>query len=240
MKRLEKSAELLWLLGIIFVAMGVALCSKADLGVSMIAAPAFVVFDFISPLWGGFSVGMTEYIIQGIMLIILCVIVSKFNLRYILAFAVAVIYGYTLNLFLFITDGIQLNSILMRYILLFVGDIITALGVACFFRTYLSLQVYELFVTEIANKFKFNITKTKWIFDLSLLTISVSSAFLLLNDASTFDWSAIWYKSFHSIGPGTVITTIINSPLIALTGKCIDKLFGTEALFPKLKRLLKG
>jgi len=41
MKKFEKSAELLWLFGIIFVALGVAICSKADLGVSMIAAPAF-------------------------------------------------------------------------------------------------------------------------------------------------------------------------------------------------------
>jgi hypothetical protein len=36
---MQKSSELLWLLGIVLVALGVAVCSKADLGVSMIAAP---------------------------------------------------------------------------------------------------------------------------------------------------------------------------------------------------------
>ena len=39
MKKIQKSAELLWVFGIVFVALGVAICSKANLGVSMIAAP---------------------------------------------------------------------------------------------------------------------------------------------------------------------------------------------------------
>ena len=43
MKKISRSSELLWLFGMIFVAFGVAICSKADLGVSMIAAPAFVI-----------------------------------------------------------------------------------------------------------------------------------------------------------------------------------------------------
>ena len=36
---MQKSSELLWLLGIVLAALGVAVCSKADLGISMIAAP---------------------------------------------------------------------------------------------------------------------------------------------------------------------------------------------------------
>ena len=70
LKRIKKSSELLWLFGIIFVALGVAICSKADLGVSMIAAPAFVVSESLSNLWSGFSVGVTEYILQGVLLAI--------------------------------------------------------------------------------------------------------------------------------------------------------------------------
>jgi uncharacterized membrane protein YczE len=74
MKRLEKSSELLWIFGTLFVALGVSICSKADLGVSMIAAPAFVISEAISSLWSGFSVGVTEYIIQGILLVVLCLV----------------------------------------------------------------------------------------------------------------------------------------------------------------------
>ena len=59
-------------MGIIFVALGVSLCSKADLGVSMIAAPTFVIQEAVYPLWNGFSVGVVEYLVQGLVLLILC------------------------------------------------------------------------------------------------------------------------------------------------------------------------
>lgn len=239
MKKLQKTSELLWVFGIIFVALGVAICSKADLGVSMVAAPAFVVFDAIKGLWAGFSVGMTEYIIQGLMLILLCIIVKKFNWRYLLAFLVAVIYGYTLNFFLWLLSPISFNEVWLRYVMLLVGDVVTAFGVACFFKTYMPLQVYELFVAEISNVYNIHIVKVKRIFDISLLALSIILAFTLFGDVTTFDWSTIYYKSFHSIGIGTIITTIINSTLINFCSKFLDKVFEPTARFTKLENFLK-
>lgn len=239
MKKIKKANELLWLFGIVFVALGVAVCSKADLGVSMIAAPAFVLSEALVKVWSALNVGVTEYIIQGLMLVILCIIVKGFNWRYLLAFAVAVIYGYTLNLFLWLLGGVQFNTIALRWVMLIVGDLITAFGVACFFRTYMPLQVYELFVAEIAEHFHLSISKTKWTFDMVLLGISLVLAFTLFGDARTFDWSGIGHASFHSIGLGTLVTTAINSPLIGLMGKLVDRLFEPSARFAKLERVLK-
>ena len=239
MIKVKKSSELLWLFGIIFVALGVSICSKADLGVSMVSAPAFVVFDAIESLWSGFSVGMTEYMIQGLMIILLCVIVKKFNWRYLIAFLVAVIYGYVLNLFLYILSGVNFNEVWLRYLMLLVGDLVTAFGVACFFKTYMPLQVYELFVAEISRVFKIKINKVKSVFDISLLFLSIILALTLFNDLLTFDWSTIYYQSFHYIGVGTIITTIINSPLINACSKLIDKIFEPSALFTKLENFLK-
>ncbi len=239
MKKISKSSELLWLLGNIFVALGVSICSKANLGVSMIAAPAFVITDALKSLWNGFSVGMTEYIFQGILLIVLCLIIRRFNWRYLLAFAVAVIYGYTLNFFLFLLGGVSFDMVALRWVMLIVGDICTAFGVACFFRTFMPLQVYELFVAEISSRFKININKVKWLFDLSLLIVSITLAFLLFDDAKTFDFSTIGHTAFHSIGLGTLVTTAINSPIIALMSKLIDKTFDPTPAFPKLEKLLR-
>lgn len=239
MKKVSKSNELLWLFGIIFVALGVAICSKADLGVSMIAAPAFVISDAISSIFSFFTVGVTEYILQGVILIILCVVVRRFHWKYLLAFAVAVIYGYTLNLFIWMLSGIEFNEVWLRWVMLIVGDIITAFGVACFFRTYMPLQVYELFVAEVADRFGFTIAKTKFWFDMTLLALSILLSVVLFTDIKTFDWSTIYYSSFHSIGLGTLVTTAINSPLIALMGKVIDKIFLPSPLFPRFENLLK-
>lgn len=239
MKKIEKSSELLWIFGVVFVALGVAICSKADLGVSMIAAPAFVVYEAIAPLWSGFSVGMTEYIIQGLMLVILCLVVRRFRWQYLLAFAVAVIYGYTLNLFLFLLGTDPFETVWLRWVMLILGDAVTAFGVACFFRTYLPLQVYELFVAELASCFRLNINRVKWAFDLSLLVLSLALAFLLFGDAASFDWSSIGYASFHSIGLGTLVTTAINSPLIAGMGRLADRCFVASPRFPRLERACK-
>lgn len=239
MRKLQKASELLWLFGIVFVALGVAICSKADLGVSMIAAPAFIVNEALAPISRFFSVGVTEYIIQGLMLAILCFIVKKFNWRYLLGFAVAVIYGYTLDLFLIVLGDAAFESVYIRYVMLIIGDIFVAFGVACFFRTYMPLQVHELFVAEIVERFNLNINKTKSVFDYSMLLLSVILALLLLRDADSFDWSAITHTSFHSMGVGTIITTLINSPLIKAMGKIVDKLFGTAPQFEGIYNILK-
>lgn len=239
MKKLNKSSELLWLFGIIFVALGVAICSMADLGVSMIAAPAFVVQEAVSSLFPGVSVGITEYIIQGILLVILCIVLRRFSPVYLLGFAVAVIYGYTLDLFLWLMGDVSFSSTYSRWIMLIIGDTVTGFGVACFFRTYMPLQVYELFVAEISRRFKLHLPKVKSVFDIFLLVISVVSALTLFGDAASFNWSELYKTSFHSIGLGTIVTTIINAPIISLMGKLADKAFGTENRFPKLEKILK-
>jgi hypothetical protein len=64
-------------------------------------------------------------------------------------------------------------------------------------------------------------------------------AFTLFGDATEFNWQEIGYKSFHSIGLGTLLTSAINSPLIAMMGKFIDKFFGQKPKFEKLHLLLK-
>ena len=238
MKKIERTSELLWLFGILFVACGVALCSKADLGVSMIAAPAFILGEALAPLWSGFSVGVIEYLIQGILLVLLCALLRRFDWRFLLAFAVAVLYGYTLNLFLFLFRSLLLSAVWHRWIALAAGDLCVAFGVACFFRTYLPLQAYELFVAEVSARFGFGVNKTKWVFDLSLLALSLALAFTLFGDAGSFDWSSVFGASYHSIGLGTLVTTAINSPLISLCGKCIDRFFLPTPLCPSLERIL--
>lgn len=239
MRKISKASELLWLLGVIFVALGVSICSKADLGVSMIAAPAFVVYEAAAPLWSGFSVGMMEYIIQGLLLVLMCLVVGRFDWRYLLAFAVAVLYGYTLNFFLWLFGGLSFDALWLRWLMLLVGDTATAFGVACFFRTYMPLQVYELFVAELSARFKLNINKVKWSFDISLLAISILLAVSLFGDVKSFDFSTLSAASYHSIGLGTLVTTAINSPLIAAMGKLIDRVFEPGPRFPKLEEKLK-
>ena len=240
MKRLKKTSELMWVFGIVFVALGVTICSKADLGVSMIAAPAFILSEKLITLSSFFTVGVTEYLIQGVMLILLCIVLRKIDFRFLFSFVVAVIYGCTIDLFMLIFEGVVFNEIWLRWVMLIVGDIITAFGVACFFRTYFPLQVYELFVSQVSAKFGIALVKVKRFFDYSLLAISLLLSIVLFWDFVSFDWTLIGYSCFHSIGLGTIITTLINSILIMLSGKLLDRLFDPTPLFPKLADIIKS
>lgn len=238
MKKFTKAGEITWIFGTLLMALGVAVCKKADLGVSMIAAPPFIIYEAIGKFWSGFSVGMVEYLLQGTLLIVLCILIRRFNWRFLLAFLSAVLYGFALDMWLAILGTEPFEELWLRWIMLIVGDVSVAISVAFFFRTYLPLQVYELFVSETADRFRFPINKCKLAFDMSFLALSVVLAFAIFRDANDFDWSKIYQTSFHSIGAGTVITTIINAPLITVAGRLMDLVFEYDPLFPKAYKLL--
>ena len=239
MKKLSKTSEFLWVLGTVFLALGVSLCSKADLGVSMIAAPSFVISEALGGDVPFLTTGVTGYLIQGVLLALLCVVIRRFNWRFLLAFASGVIYGYVLDLFLWLWGDINFSSVALRWVMLFAGNTLSAFGIACFFRTYLPLQVFELFVSEVSKKFSLTVVKTKWCFDLSLLAVSVALALVLFGDGMDFDWTSIYRGSFHSVGLGTIVTAFMNSPMIALSGKLIDKVTDSSPRLEKMASLLE-
>ena len=238
LKKIPKAAELMWVLGIFLVALGVTMSKKADLGVSMIAAPTFIVYEAIKPLWTSVSVGTVEYLVQGAILLIMCAVVQRVNWRYLLAFAVAVIYGYVMDMWMLVFKNVVLTETYLKWIMLIAGDVMTAAGVACFFRTYMPLQVHELFVAELSDRYSLKINRVKLVFDLSFLVLSVVLALTIFRDANTFDWKNIASTSYHSLGLGTIVTTLINAPIIAVIGKGLDKVFDYTPLFPKLEKLI--
>ena len=227
MKKINKMNEAFWLLGNIFCAFGIALCTKSGLGLSMIAAPPFILNQFLVQFSPFFTQGACEYILQAFLLIIMCLITGKFKFKYLLSFATAFIFGNMVDLALFICGGQALYATMaMRIAAFVISEIIISLAIACYFRTSLPLCVYELFVVAVADKFKAPSHKIKMIFDYSMLALSLALSLIL-------------FRGFVGVGLGTVILTLVNSHLIKLWGKVLDKLFGTEAAFPRLVNALK-
>ena len=105
MKKLQKMNEAAWGLGILLCALGVALCTKADFGLSMIAAPSYILQIRISAFWPWYSRGMSEYVWQGVLLIVLCIVMRGFKFRYLFSFFAAVLFGYALDGWLFVLGG---------------------------------------------------------------------------------------------------------------------------------------
>ena len=237
---IKKSSELNWILGLLFVALGTAICEKANLGISMIAAPAFIIHEAISKVTDALAVGHIEYMVQFVILLLTCAICKKLDWRYIFSFLTAVIYGLILNMWMAIFDKVLFNELWLRWIMFFVGNTSVCIGVALFFRTYMPHEAYELIVTEITKTYKFRPTNVKWIYDISSLVVSLILAFSLFGDVKTFEWGKIYEQSYHFIGLGTIIAAFISAPIINLFGKLFEKIFGTEPLIKPLHKFLES
>ena len=72
-KKITKIGEASWIVGNILCAIGNCLVAKSAFGLSAIIAPAFILNRKI----GFLTVGVCEYIIQGILLALCCIVIGK-------------------------------------------------------------------------------------------------------------------------------------------------------------------
>lgn len=222
-KKITKIGEASWVVGNILCAIGNCLVSKSALGLSAIIAPAFILNRKI----GFLSVGVCEYIIQGILLALCCVIIGKFKGKFIATICNILFYGAAFDIINALLAFIQPIDILGRILCAAIGMLITGFAVALMLRTYIPPSTYEIFVREIAEARGFDMNKLKLIFDASMLALSVVLMFLLLGG----------FK-IDIIGPLTVISAFLNSVLIGFFGKILDKYCDFSPAIPKLYNLL--
>lgn len=219
MKKIGKMNEAAWVLGIVLCALGVCLATKADFGLSMIAAPAYILHVGLVKVFPWYSQGTSEYVFQGILLILLCIGIQRFKMRYLLSFVTAILFGFVLDGWFLVFGGNgAYESPVLRIVAFVVGELFTGLAIAFFFRTKLPLQIYELVVTEVAERYKRKTSTVKQVYDIASLVLSVLLAFFV-------------NRSMAGIGIGTIVLTIVNAPLIALFGKVLDKFFTFDSFF---------
>ena len=207
-----KKDTLHWILALVISALGIALCTKSDLGRSMIAACPYALHHKLVMSFDWFSQGTAEYVFEALLLILVCIVVKKFRLSWLLSFVTAIVAGFAIDGWLWVLGGNGAYASLAMRIFAFVsGMCITSLGVAFFFRTKMPLEVYELAVTEITEKYRLDIKKVKFGFDIFMLVTACAMGL-------------IFEGRLVGIGIGTVIMTLCNSYIIAFCGKYIDKL----------------
>ena len=76
--------EAAYLFGLILLAFGAAMMERADLGMSMVVAPAYLVYLKVSAILPWFSFGMAEYCFQALLLLVLAVVLQRFQRRFLL------------------------------------------------------------------------------------------------------------------------------------------------------------
>ena len=223
MKKISKMSEAAWLFYTVVCALGVVLCTKADFGLSMIAAPPYILHVAISPYLPIFTQGFSQTVWQIFLLAVLCVAVKRVKWKYLWCLAASFLSGLAVDGWLLVFGGNgAYESMMLRVVAFAFGEVCIAFAVAAIFRTYVPPQICELVVTEIADAYSLDVSKVKLSNDLLFFVVSIALALSLTDNVA-------------GIGIGTLLTTVVNAPLIHFFGKLLDKAFVFDEAFPRLK-----
>ena len=224
MKKRRFSAELAYVLGIVFVAWGVVLMEKADFGVSMVVAPAYLIYRWLSPTRSFVTFGMAEYCLQAVLLLVMVLVLRRFRVSYLFSFVTAVVYGFVLDGFMLLGGLLPADEIWQRAIWYVLGMLFCAAGVSAMFHTYVSPEVYELFVKEISARFRLNINRFKTVYDCASCLLGVLLSFL-----------AFGFGKFEGVKWGTVVCALVNGWVIGRFSAFYEKHWTFYDSFPLRK-----
>ena len=214
MKKPKLYTEISYLLGLAILALGVAFMVKADYGVSMVVAPAYILYRVISPHLSFFTFGMSEYCFQALLLLLLFVLLRRFRPSYLFSFLTAVIYGLLVDACTALIRPLVFDATAVRVLGFVAGMLLSSLGVSLVFHTYIAPGVYELFVKAMSERTGIPIHRFKSGYDAASFLLGIILSFLFFG-----------FGKFVGVKLGTVVCTILNGPTIGLFGKLLDKSF---------------
>ena len=214
MKKRVFYTEWAWVLGLIIMAFAAAFTEKADFGMSMVVAPAYILHLKMSQLFPWFTFGVAEYIFQGVLIFLTIIIMKRVKLSYFFSFVTAVVYGTLLDLAISIIAPLPDSTFLFRCIWYVVGTVFCSLAVSLFFHTYISPEAYELIVKEASEKWRFNINKVKTAYDCISVVLGIVMSF-----------SFFGFGVFEGVKLGTIVCAFINGALIGRFSRLLEKRF---------------
>ena len=216
MKKRTFYTELAYVFGIISLVFGVTFMERADFGLSMVVAPAYVLHRYISTLPGmeWFSFGVAEYTLQLFLVIVLMIVVRKFRISYFFSFVTSVVYGYLLDLVMWLTPTVASENIALRIVFFVLGELLCTFGVSLVLHTYIPPEAYELFVSEVSKRFHLPTGRVKWVYDITSCLVAVALSFIFFG-----------FGVFVGVKWGTVLCALINGVIISAMIKWEDKIF---------------
>ena len=206
--------ELAYVLGIILLAFGTAAMEKADFGVSMIVAPAYLVYQKVSQFLPFFTFGMAEYLLQAILLCAMVLVLRKFRVSYLFSIVTAILYGFILDGAMILLALIPSVHIAPRLVFYIAGLAFCTSGVSLLFHTYIAPEVYELFVKCVSAKKNIDINKFKIAYDCISCLVASALSFLFFG-----------FGHFVGIHVGTVVCALCNGFLIGCFSRLFEKFF---------------
>ncbi|MDO4514673.1 MAG: DUF6198 family protein [Lachnospiraceae bacterium] len=217
--KIRVSHEFVYILGAVILSLATAMLTAADFGLSVIVSPAYLV----SLKTGFLTFGQAEYVVQGILFVLFCILMGKIKLLYFGAFLSGMIYGFILDLWrawiphlnpdIYPTGTLPMQ---LRIVYFVVGFFLNILGVTFYLKNRYYPQVYEFFVKGASEKYHIELSKFKLAFDLTFLALSLILSLLM-------------FHKIAAIGVGTLIMACCNGPMIGACSRWFEKHFELKA-----------
>ena len=214
MKKKVFYTEMAYALGIVILALGTALMEKANFGMSMVVAPAYLLHLKLSQTLPFFSFGMAEYTLQAAILLLLGLAMRRFKMSYLFSFCTAVIYGLALDGVMMLTAGFPAEAMALRVVYYLLGMLLCSIGVSLLFHTYIAPEAYELFVKEVSAKIGMDIHRFKTLYDCVSCGIGV---------VLSFAFFGLWH--FEGVKLGTILCALINGSIIGWCTRVFEARF---------------
>lgn len=220
-------SELAYLAGILALAFGTSCMTTADLGLSMVVAPAYLVHLKLSQVWPVITFGVAEYIVQAILLGAMVLLLRRFRPYFLLSFLTALLYGRVLDGCLLLWANVPPLSMSLRILLFAAGLVLCALGVSFVLHTYLPPEVYELLVKELSAKYHLPSGKVKTVYDCISCGAAVALSFLFFG-----------FLQFHGVKLGTFVCAALTGAIVGWFNQRLERLFAFVPAFSKLEQKL--
>ena len=226
MKKKVFYTEASYLLGLFVLTVGTVLMTRADFGLSMVVAPAYLLHLKVSEFLPFFSFGMAEYTLQGVLLLATGLLTGRFRISYLFSFFTAVLYGLMLDGLLTLSVFLPVSSLVWRGIWYALRLVTCSLGVSLLFHTYLPPAAYEFFVKEVSGKMNKDIHRFKTMYDCVSCAVAVVMSFLFFG-----------FGHFEGVKWGTVLCALLNGTIIGFFAHRMEKRFEFRDRFPRLRKL---
>jgi uncharacterized membrane protein YczE len=154
---------------------------------------------------------MGELALQLCILLLMVPVLRTFRPGWLLSFASAFWYGLVLDGFMALT-GLLPDPLWLRIGAFVLGMGICSAGIAFLFRTYLPPAAYELFVKEVAARFRLPVARVKTAYDIVSCLVAVGLSFLL-------------FGRLEGIGIGSVVCALCYGTLIRLHTKILERVW---------------
>ena len=219
-------SEAAYLLGLVTLALGTAFMERADFGMSMVVAPAYVLYRKLSQVLPFVTFGMAEYLFQAALLLILSLALRRWKAKYLLSFATAVLYGLVLDGCMALTALLPAEGFPLRAGYYSLGLPVCALGVSLLFHTYLPPEAYELTVKEVSERLGRDIHRVKTVYDCASCLLAVALSFLFFG-----------FGRFEGVKWGTVLCALVNGWLIGRMARLLERRFTFAPYFKRERDL---